>query len=426
MGEPHGRQPARHQGRRAARGGRPRRPDRRAPVGRWRPGPARHVRRALRDPRRRAGGLRATAVGHRAAGRRRRDVRPLGPLGRRPRARHRSGERRVLGARAPTTSISAWWRWPPSGSRSPSRPSTSGIRSPGASATTWSSGSAVSSARNRRRTTGSSSASSCRWVSNASASPSTARRRPDRSSSSTRSPSTTVGTPTDGAGTSTTTCRSRSTPTASSLAASGLGDRDAAARYVERARRFAPEFVHWFAGDGGAVPFGRSLTYRMAQGSFWGALALADVDALDWAEVRGLALRHLRWWSERPISDRDGVVSVGYGYDNRRMGESYNSAGSPYWCMKAFTMLAAPDDHPFWTVAEAAPPPAATVTLRTPGMVLGRRRRPGGRADGAAAGLVVRRAEPRRSTTSSRTRAASASAATSPCTDSEPPIRCWR
>ena len=85
-----------------------------------------------------------------------------------------------------------------------------------------------------------------------------------------------------------------------------------------------------------------------------------------------MALRHLRWWSERPISDRDGVVSVGYGYDNRRMGESYNSAGSPYWCMKAFTMLAAPDDHPFWTVAEAAPPPAATVTLRTPGMVLGR------------------------------------------------------
>ncbi len=120
------------------------------------------------------------------------------------------------------------------------------------------------------------------------------------------------------------------------------------------------------------MPFGRSLTYRMAQGSFWGALAVADVDALGWAVVRGLALRHLRWWSERPISDRDGVVSVGFGYDNRRMAESYNSAGSPYWCMKAFAMLAAPDDHPFWTVAEASPPPAATVTLRTPGMVLGR------------------------------------------------------
>ena len=156
------------------------------------------------------------------------------------------------------------------------------------------------------------------------------------------------------------------------LAASGLGDRAAAERYVERTRRFAPEFQHWFAPDGGAFPFGRSMTYRMAQGSLWGALALADVDALDWATVRGLALRHLRWWSTRPISDRDGVLSVGYGYDNRRMSESYNSAGSPYWCMKAFTMLAAPDDHPFWTTQEAAPPPPATVTLPTPGMVIGR------------------------------------------------------
>ena len=74
----------------------------------------------------------------------------------------------------------------------------------------------------------------------------------------------------------------------------------------------------------------------------------------------------------RPISDRDGVLSVGYSYDNRLMAESYNSAGSPYWCMKAFGMLAAPDDHPFWTVADAAPAPPATVTLRTPGMVIGR------------------------------------------------------
>jgi hypothetical protein len=156
------------------------------------------------------------------------------------------------------------------------------------------------------------------------------------------------------------------------LAASGLGDRAAADRYRERAQEFAGDFEHWFAPDGGAIPFGRSLTYRMAQGSFWGALALADVGGVDWAKVRGLSLRHLRWWSERPISDRDGVLSVGYGYDNRRMAESYNSAGSPYWCTKAFTMLAAPDDHPFWTVDEAPPPRPTTVTLPTAGMVVGR------------------------------------------------------
>jgi hypothetical protein len=156
------------------------------------------------------------------------------------------------------------------------------------------------------------------------------------------------------------------------LAASGLGDRAAADRYADRAREFAPAFQHWFAGDGAAIPFGRSLTYRFAMGSFWGALALADVDVLDWSSVRGLALRHLRWWSERPISDRDGVLSVGYGYDNRRMAETYNSAGSPYWCAKAFTMLAAPDAHPFWVNSEAEPAPPSTITVTRAGAVVGR------------------------------------------------------
>jgi hypothetical protein len=65
------------------------------------------------------------------------------------------------------------------------------------------------------------------------------------------------------------------------------------------------------------------------------------------------------------------VLSVGYGYDNRRMSETYNSAGSPYWCMKAFTMLAAPDDHPFWSGPEAEPDPAGTAALAQAGMVVG-------------------------------------------------------
>ena len=101
------------------------------------------------------------------------------------------------------------------------------------------------------------------------------------------------------------------------------------------------------------MPFGRSLTYRFAIASFWGALAWADVETdLSWGSIRGLSLRHLRWWADKPISDRDGVLSVGFAYDNRVLSESYNSPASPYWCMKAFTSLAAPADHPFWTSPE--------------------------------------------------------------------------
>jgi len=140
------------------------------------------------------------------------------------------------------------------------------------------------------------------------------------------------------------------------LAASGLGDREAAARYVERAGAFGPEFRHWFGPDGAAIPYGRSMTYRFAQSSLWGAFALADIEGVPWDEARGHWARHQRWWADRPISDRDGVLSIGYGYDNRRLAEGYNSPGSPYWAMKAFTALAAPDDHPFWTGEEAGHP----------------------------------------------------------------------
>jgi len=148
------------------------------------------------------------------------------------------------------------------------------------------------------------------------------------------------------------------------------GDESRAAAYRERARLFARDIQHWFDEDGGALAFGRSLTYRFACGGFWGALAFADVEALPWGVIKGHFLRHLRWWSKLPIANRDGVLSIGFGYPNLFMSESYNSAGSPYWALKAFLPLALPADHPFWTAEEeAAGFDEAPVPLRHPGMV---------------------------------------------------------
>ncbi|MGK9051392.1 DUF2264 domain-containing protein [Neorhizobium petrolearium] len=142
------------------------------------------------------------------------------------------------------------------------------------------------------------------------------------------------------------------------------------AAYQERARIFAKDIRHWFGPDGAALAFGRSQTYRFAAGGFWGALAFAGVEALPWPEIKGYYMRHIRWWSRMPIADRDGVLSIGYGYPNLLMSESYNSAGSPYWALKFFLPLALPDDHLFWTANEA---PAATfpdpVPLKEPGMI---------------------------------------------------------
>lgn len=66
--------------------------------------------------------------------------------------------------------------------------------------------------------------------------------------------------------------------------------------YKDRAVEFSKEFIYWFSEDGSAIPFGRSLTYRFAEGAFWGALAFADVEALPWGVIKGIYFRHLRWW----------------------------------------------------------------------------------------------------------------------------------
>ncbi len=152
---------------------------------------------------------------------------------------------------------------------------------------------------------------------------------------------------------------------------SKLVNDDRSERYRERAILFARDFRHWFAPDGATIPFGRSLTYRFACAGLWSALAFADVEALPWGEIKGLCLRHLRWWSDKPIAHRDGTLPIGFAYPNLLMSENYNSAGSPYWAFKAFLPLALPETHPFWT-AEEKPPESepAIIPQRHPGMVL--------------------------------------------------------
>lgn len=149
------------------------------------------------------------------------------------------------------------------------------------------------------------------------------------------------------------------------------GDEKRVAAYKERAALFAKDIRHWFDDEGGTLAFGRSLTYRFACGGIWGALAFADLEALPWGEIKGQFLRHLRWWADKPIANRDGILSIGYGYPNLFMSEGYNSAGSPYWALKAFLPLALPEDHPFWTAEEsAAMTDEEPVPLKHPGMVM--------------------------------------------------------
>lgn len=74
-------------------------------------------------------------------------------------------------------------------------------------------------------------------------------------------------------------------------------------------------------GVGGAIPFGRSLTYRFACGAFFAALAVADIPDMpdplaSMGAVKGFLLRHLRWWAAHStdVFYADGTMNIGYLY----------------------------------------------------------------------------------------------------------------
>jgi hypothetical protein len=100
-------------------------------------------------------------------------------------------------------------------------------------------------------------------------------------------------------------------------------DPERSQRYKDRAKAFALDFIHYFDGEGRAIPFGRSNTYRFAQAAFWGAFAFAGVEIpapLTWGVIRGLLVRNLRYWAhEAGAYTPDGIVTIGYNYPNLNM-----------------------------------------------------------------------------------------------------------
>ncbi|KAH6886752.1 hypothetical protein B0T10DRAFT_575019 [Thelonectria olida] len=141
------------------------------------------------------------------------------------------------------------------------------------------------------------------------------------------------------------------------------GDEERVERYRQQAAEFASQYWRYFDANGAAIPFGRSLTYRFAFGAFWAALALAGVQLANPigspGAVKGMLLRHLRWWSKQvEIFNPDGTMNIGYTYPNMYLSEDYNSRQSVYWCLKSFVVLGLPDDHIFWTCEEELHPMA--------------------------------------------------------------------
>ena len=142
-------------------------------------------------------------------------------------------------------------------------------------------------------------------------------------------------------------------------------DTDRCIMLTERAKLFTGDFLWMFSCEGDAIGFGRSLCYRFAQAAFWSAVAFSDEDIADLGLVKGVLLRHLRFWFKKPIFDNAGLLSIGYHYSNLIMAEDYNAPGSPYWALKVFVVLALDEKHQFWQVPESALPSTEGKRLLT-------------------------------------------------------------
>ncbi len=149
-------------------------------------------------------------------------------------------------------------------------------------------------------------------------------------------------------------------------------------KYKMRACEFAKTFIYWFAQDGEALPYGRSLTYRFAQVAFFSACILAKVYPFSVGVMKGIIVRNLEKWYQSDMFDNSHILTVGYKYPNLVMAEHYNSYGGPYWGLKtlAFLMLDENDEF-FKAAAEPLPkldelkkiPAADMIIKRTCGEV---------------------------------------------------------
>ena len=132
-------------------------------------------------------------------------------------------------------------------------------------------------------------------------------------------------------------------------------DADRAATYKKRTAEFFDYYTHMFDVDGSVPAFGRSLSYRFAQSSYFAAAAFTNCD-INYGMARRILIKNVSYFMDNMIPTDDGVLPPGYLYTSPAIVENYTSSGGAYWCAKTFLILALPDDHPFWTAPDEEMP----------------------------------------------------------------------
>ncbi|MBW4094680.1 MAG: DUF2264 domain-containing protein [Acidobacteria bacterium] len=126
--------------------------------------------------------------------------------------------------------------------------------------------------------------------------------------------------------------------------------------YLSHLDRYLEDAVRLVGRDGSPLVQGRSLIYRFAAAAPFWAGAMSGSSTLVPGTIRRAASGMLKHFADAGAFGADGVLTLGWHGQWRKLAQSYSGPGSPYWASKGLLGLALPADHPVWTEKESPLP----------------------------------------------------------------------
>ncbi len=125
-----------------------------------------------------------------------------------------------------------------------------------------------------------------------------------------------------------------------------------AAIIEKRNRDFVENWPRFFARDGRQLMWGRSIIYRFAASTAFGAHFLMNNPILDPGFARRIASSNILQFVTCDELFVNGVPCLGYYGPFEPLVQFYSCGASPFWMAKVFVALTLPSSSPFWTAQE--------------------------------------------------------------------------
>ena len=136
--------------------------------------------------------------------------------------------------------------------------------------------------------------------------------------------------------------------------------------FLERGIEFIKTYQYFFIAGATHPPYGRSQLYRFAAiGPIGLLLAIQDKLDIDLDRLKVSLSDNLKAFFQKEILDSDGFLTMGFYGPCPDVLERYSGSGSPYWAMKAFSLLLIPENSAFWDPCEIHQNEEVVITIKS-------------------------------------------------------------